>query len=42
MSGLSRRDEPRWSAFAMSSLPVPLSPVMRTVEGESATRATMS
>ena len=39
MNGLSRRDEPRCSAFAMSSLPVPLSPVMSTVDGESATRA---
>ena len=40
--GSSRREEPRWSAFAMSSLPVPLSPVMSTVEGESATRAIIS
>ncbi len=37
MSGLSRRDEPSWSAVATSSLPVPDSPVMSTVEGVSAT-----
>ena len=37
MNGLSRRELPSWSAVAMSSFPVPLSPVMRTVEGVSAT-----
>ena len=37
MNGLSWRELPSWSAVAISSLPVPLSPVMRTVEGVSAT-----
>ncbi len=37
MNGLSRRELPSWSAVAISSLPVPLSPVMRTVDGVSAT-----
>src|SRR5215472_5860316 len=37
MSGLLRRDEPSCSAVAISSLPVPLSPVISTVEGVSAT-----
>ena len=37
MNGLSRRELPSWSAVAISSLPVPLSPVMSTVEGVSAT-----
>ncbi len=37
MKGLSRRLEAPCSAVAMSSLPVPLSPVMSTVEGVSAT-----
>ena len=37
MKGLSRRELFSWSALAMSSLPVPLSPVKSTVDGVSAT-----
>ena len=37
----SRRDDVSWSAVATSSLPVPLSPWMRTVEGASATLVTI-
>ena len=39
---LSTRGDAEWMALAMSSLPVPLSPVMRTVEREGATWATRS
>ncbi len=40
--GLSRRGELAWMALAMSSLPVPLSPWIRTVERLGATCATRS
>ena len=40
--GLSARGEARWMALAMSSLPVPLSPLISTVEREGATCATRS
>ncbi len=39
--GMSLRLELEWMALAISSLPVPLSPVTRTVELESATLSTM-
>src|SRR6478736_2268144 len=39
MNGLSRRDEFSCKARATSSLPVPLSPVISTVVGVSATRS---
>ena len=42
MRGWVRRELPRCSAWATSSFPVPLSPVMSTVDGESATRAMTS
>jgi hypothetical protein len=37
MKGFSRRELPSWRAVATSSLPVPLSPVISTVDGVSAT-----
>ncbi len=37
MKGLPSREVFSWRARAMSSLPVPLSPVMSTVRGVSAT-----
>ena len=42
MNGWSLRPECSWSARATSSLPVPLSPVMSTVVGVSATRSSMA
>ena len=42
MKGRSARDDRSWRARATSSLPVPLSPVMSTVEGVSATLAKTS
>ena len=39
--GMFLRLELEWMALAISSLPVPLSPVIRTVELESATLSTM-
>ena len=41
-NGPSRRGEPVWRSRAASSLPVPLSPVMRTLTREAAARATSS